>query len=93
LERYVLPRRGAFRLGRLPAEEIEQWLNDEVDAGIAPSSVHRHYRTLRRMLAVAVDKQKIHPDQRFTGPLDKRRVAAVVTGRRRRKPSARRWSY
>ena len=28
-------------------------------SGIAPSSVHRHYRTLRRMLAVAVEKQKI----------------------------------
>lgn len=60
LDRYVLPRFGAYRLGRLPAEEIEQWLNDEVAAGIAPSSVHRHYRTLRRMLAVAVQKQKIH---------------------------------
>ncbi len=61
LQRYVLPRFGAYRLGRLPAEEIEQWLNDEAAAGIAPSSVHRHYRTLRRMLAVAVQKQKIHP--------------------------------
>lgn len=60
LERYVLPRFGAYRLGRLPAEEIEQWLNDEVATGLAPSSVHRHYRTLRRMLAVAVQKQKIH---------------------------------
>ena len=60
LERYVLPRFfGAYRLGRLPAEEIEEWLNDEVAAGVAPSSVHRHYRTLRRMLAVAVEKQKI----------------------------------
>lgn len=59
LEHFVLPRFGAYRLGRLPAAEIEQWLNDEVDAGIAPSSVHRHYRTLRRMLAVAVEKQKI----------------------------------
>ena len=59
LERYVLPRFGAYRLGRLAAEEIEQWLNDEIAAGIAPSSVHRHYRTLRRMLAVAVEKQKL----------------------------------
>jgi integrase len=59
LEQFVLPRFGAYRLGRLPPAEIEQWLNDEVDAGIAASSVHRHYRTLRRMLAVAVEKQKI----------------------------------
>jgi hypothetical protein len=59
LDRYVLPRFGAYRLGRLPAEEIENWLNDEIDRGIAPSSVHRHYRVLRRMLQVAVEKQKI----------------------------------
>ena len=66
LRRYVLPRFGAYRLGRLPADEIENWLNDEVAAGIAPSSVHRHYRTLRRMLQVAVEKQKI-----ITNPCDR----------------------
>jgi integrase len=59
LSKYILPRFGAYRLGRLPADEIENWLNDEVAAGIAPSSVHRHYRTLRRMLQVAVEKQRL----------------------------------
>ena len=59
LRKYILPRFGAYRIGRLPADEIENWLNDEVAAGIAPSSVHRHYRLLRRMLQVAVQKQKI----------------------------------
>jgi hypothetical protein len=59
LEQYVLPRFGAYRLGQLPADEIENWLNDEIAAGLAPSSAHRHYRTLRRMLQVAVEKQKI----------------------------------
>ena len=59
LEKYVVPRFGSYRIGRLPADEIENWLNDEVAAGLAPSSVHRHYRTLRRMLQVAVEKQKI----------------------------------
>ena len=59
LEKYVLPRFGAYRIGRLPADEIENWLNDEVAAGLAASSVHRHYRTLRRVLQVAVEKQKI----------------------------------
>ncbi|GAC1601356.1 MAG: site-specific integrase [Acidimicrobiales bacterium] len=38
---------------------VENWLDDEIAAGRAPSSVHRHYRTLRRMLQVAVEKQKI----------------------------------
>ncbi len=51
---YMPPRFGAYRLGRLPAGEIENWLNDEIAAGLAPSSVHRHYRTLRRLLQVAV---------------------------------------
>ena len=59
LERYVLPRFGHDRLGQLPADEIENWLNDEIVAGLAPSSVHRHYRTLRRVLQVAVQKQKL----------------------------------
>ena len=59
LQRFVLPRFGKYRLGLLPPDEIENWLNDEIEAGIAPSSVHRHYRVLRRVLQVAVDKQKI----------------------------------
>ncbi len=40
LRKYILPRFGAYRIGRLPADEIENWLNDEVAAGVAPSSVH-----------------------------------------------------
>ena len=59
LERYILPRFGKYRIGLLPPAEIENWLNDELAEGIAPSSVHRHYRTLRRMLRVAVDKQRL----------------------------------
>ena len=59
LSRFVLPRFGDIRIGRLPAEEIENWLNDEIAAGIAPSSVHRHYRTLRRVLQVAVEKRRL----------------------------------
>jgi len=59
LDRYILPRFGAYRLGRLPADEVENWLNDEIAGGLAPSSVHRHYRTLRWMLQVAVDKERI----------------------------------
>jgi integrase len=59
LTRFILPRFGSYRVGRLPADEIENWLNDELEAGLAPSSVHRHHRTLRRVLQVAVDKQRI----------------------------------
>jgi integrase len=74
LTKYVLPRFGAYRIGRLPADEIENWLNDEVAAGIAPSSVHRHYRTLRRVLQVAVEKQKIP-----TNPCDRVHPPRVPT--------------
>jgi hypothetical protein len=59
LTKYILPRFGAYRLRRLPADEIENWLNDEVAAGLAPSSVHRRYRALRRVLQVAVQKRKL----------------------------------
>src|SRR3546814_17660484 len=61
LERYVLPRFGTYRLGQLPADEIENWHNDEIAAGIAPSSVHHTYRTLRRMLTLTGTKQKHLP--------------------------------
>ena len=60
------PLRGQYRIGRIPAEEIENWLNDELAAGLAPSSVHRHYRTLRRVLPVAVQKQRL-----LTNPCDR----------------------
>jgi integrase len=78
LTKYVLPRFGSYRLGRLPADEIENWLNDEVAAGIAPSSVHRHYRVLRRMLQVAVEKERIlaNPCDRVQPPrIPKREMA------------------
>jgi integrase len=70
LRRFVLPRFGDYRIGFVPVEEIENWLNDEIDEGIAPSSVHRHYRTLRRMFQVAIEKEKIvaNPCDRVTPP-------------------------
>lgn len=81
LGKYVLPRFGSYRLGRIPPDEIENWLNDEIDAGIAPSSVHRHYRTLRRMLQVAVDKQKIlaNPCARVQPPRVPKREMAFLS--------------
>jgi len=74
LTKYILPRFGSYRLGHLPADEIENWLNDEVAAGIAPSSVHRHYRTLRRLLQVAVEKQRI-----LANPCDRVQPPRLVT--------------
>lgn len=70
LDKYILPRFGSYRLGRLPADEIENWLNDEIAAGIAPTSVHRHYRLIRRVLQVAIEKEKLlrNPCERVSPP-------------------------
>ncbi len=59
LQLYVLPALGDRRLSRLNAEEIEEWLGAELARGISPSSVHRHYRTLRRVLQSAVEKDRL----------------------------------
>ena len=61
-----------MRLGRLSPEEIETWLNDELANGLAPSSVHRHYRTLRRVLQTAVEKDRL-----LTNPCDRVRPPKV----------------
>lgn len=80
INRYILPRFGRYRLGLLPPDEIENWLNDEVAAGIAPSSVHRHYRVLRRMLQVAVEKQRLpaNPCDRVHPPRVPKREMAFL---------------
>ena len=43
LHRFVLPRFGSLRLSRIRPGDIRMWLADELEAGIAPSSVHRHF--------------------------------------------------
>lgn len=72
LDRYVLPRFGSVCLGRLSPEEIETWLNTSSPNGLAPSSVHRHYRTLRRVLQTAVEKDRL-----LTNPCDRVRPPKV----------------
>lgn len=81
LDRYILPRFGTYRIGRLPADEIEQWLLDEIAGGLAPSSVHRHYRTLRRVLQVAVEKERVlrNPCDRVQPPRVPKREMAFLT--------------
>lgn len=44
---------GDVALGRLTPAAIDTWLADRATSGAAPSSVHRDYRALRRMLNVA----------------------------------------
>ena len=52
LDRHILPMLGAVPIGRLSAGDVDRYLT-VVGLGLAPSTVHRHYRTLHRMLEVA----------------------------------------
>lgn len=56
LDRHILPTFGDRPLDKLTSTAIDEWLAAELEAGVAPSSVHRHYRTVRRMMAVAVQR-------------------------------------
>ncbi len=81
LELYVLPALGDRRLSRLNAEEIEEWLGVELARGISPSSVHRHYRTLRRVLQAAVEKDRLlaNPCAKVRPPKVPTRPMAILT--------------
>lgn len=70
LDRYILPALGTTRLSRITHHTIDHYLAAKLDGGLAASSVHRHYRTLRRMLQVAVEHQLIarNPADTVTPP-------------------------
>ena len=59
LNRYVIPNLGNIKATELRAATIQRWLGEELTR-LAPSSVHRHYRTLRTMMGWAV-KQGLVP--------------------------------
>jgi site-specific recombinase XerD len=59
LDRHILPVLGGIRLRRLDGDVIAGFLADELAAGLAPSTVHRHYRTIRRMCQVAVTRGRM----------------------------------
>ncbi len=71
LGKYVLPRFGQAQLAQVRGVDIQGWLAEELVSGISPSSVHRHYRTLRRLLEVAVQSELIptNPCDRVTPPV------------------------
>ena len=54
LRRYVLPRFDDTAMCKIRKLDVRAWINDELGQGLAASSVHRHFRTLRRVLNVAV---------------------------------------
>jgi integrase len=58
LDRYILPALGDVPLARLSAEDIDAYLAEQ-SAKLAPSSVHRHYRTIHRLCEVAVKRGRL----------------------------------
>lgn len=58
LDRYILPELGDTQLGRLTVTAIDSYLSGQLE-DLAASSVHRHYRTIRRMCEVAVIKGRL----------------------------------
>jgi integrase len=55
LDRHILPILGRIPLGRLAVGDVDRYLTAK-SVDLAPSTVHRHYRTLHRLLAVAVER-------------------------------------
>ncbi|MGH2690316.1 MAG: tyrosine-type recombinase/integrase [Actinomycetota bacterium] len=72
LDRYILPQLGNLPVGRLDPATIDRYL---AGVDLAPSSVHRHYRTLHRMLRVAVDRGVIARNP--CGPVEAPRIPPV----------------
>lgn len=77
LDRHILPQVGRLRLGAITPAVIDDYLNGLT---LAPSSVHRHYRTIHRALAVAVDRGLLakNPADKVTPPrVPKREVTPL----------------
>lgn len=59
LDRYILPALGDLPLRRLDVDIIDAFLDELLARPLAGSTVHRQYRTIRRMCAVAVTRRRI----------------------------------
>lgn len=81
LNRYVLPTFGAIDPKRLSSPMIQSWIATELDR-LAPSSVHRHYRTLRTLFAWAIGQGQlsVNPCDRVQPPRVPNKAPAFLTG-------------
>ena len=65
---HIVPELGKLPLGKVSAGDVDRYINVKLET-LAASTVHRHYRTLHRMFAVAVERgmmprnpcQHVHP--------------------------------
>jgi integrase len=56
---YILPALGDVQLQKLTPEMIDAFLDAELDAGLAKSTVGRHYRTINRLCNVAIERKRL----------------------------------
>jgi integrase len=77
---HIIPELGKIPLGKLSAGDIDRYIALKLDT-LAPSTVHRHYRTIHRMLAVAVDRGMIarNPCEHVQPPKVPRRELTPLT--------------
>lgn len=59
LDEYILPEIGGLQLTNLSARVISRFLTDELEAGKAPSSVVRYYRTIHRLCEIAIQHGRL----------------------------------
>ena len=81
LDRHILPKLGGVPIGRLAPADIDQYLTEQQGRRLAASTVHRHYRTIHRALAVAVDRGLIakNPAKKVKPPKLERREITILT--------------
>jgi integrase len=97
LDNFIVPELGDLALDRLTDAHIDAFLSDELARGLAPSTVHRHYRTIRRLAQVAVDRGRLarnpcehveppripHKEMRFLAVDEVERLATAIGERHR----------
>jgi integrase len=85
---HITPALGKIPLGKLSAGDIDRYLDRKLTDNsprtgrpLAPETVHRHYRTLHRMLAVAVERGLIarNPCEHVHPPKIIRKERTVLT--------------
>jgi integrase len=73
LDRHIIPTLGHAPLRALTPDHIDQLLSNKLDAGYAPSTVHRVYRTLHAMCAFAVQRGRLATNP--CGPVEPPKIA------------------
>ena len=81
LNRYILPAMGSVSPKAISPQMIQAWIAAELDR-LAPSSVHRHYRTLRTMFGWAIRQGQlsVNPCDRVQPPRVPAKPPAFLTG-------------